>query len=322
MTAPPATEPPNSPGGHRDARSHAGRNHSSGHRRRQLKGWTVFLLFAGPNAALILLFIYYPLVRNMQYSLLDWRLGSNTATFVGLRNYVDFFTSASGVEVWRVTGIFTAATVIGSMVIGLALATVLNRSLPGRTLTRTAVFSPYVLSGVGVGLVWMFIFDPNLGVLSHILGWFGRTSPEWFLDPNLALIMVTIVYIWKNLGYCAVVYLAGLQSIPSELMEAAAIDGAGRLRRFFRITLPLLGPTTFFLFVTSILSSMQAFDVLRTMTPDGNGTNTIVFEIFLQSFGAFQRAGYAAAISVVLALTLFLITAVQMRFVERKVHYV
>ena len=290
-------------------------------RGRSLQNWTTFLLFAGPNIALILLFIYYPLFANVRFSLLNWRLGADTATFIGFDNYVRFFTSETGAEVWRVTGIFTLATVTGSMVIGLLLAVVLNRKLPGRTVVRTAVFSPYVLSGVGIGLVWSFIFDPNLGVLSHVFAFFGRRSPEWFLDPDLALIMVIVVYIWKNLGYCAVIFLAGLQSIPSDLLEAASIDRSGPIRTFFKVTLPLLSPTMFFVLITSILSSMQAFDVLRIMTPDGNGTNTILFEVYLQSFGAYQRAGYSAAISVVLFLVLFIVTVVQIRFVERKVHY-
>jgi len=285
------------------------------------RNYFLFILFAGPNIALILAFIYYPLLANVYFSTLDWRLGARTASFLGLDNYIEFFTSSSGLEVWRVTIIFTLATVIGSMVLGLLMALVLNRAIPGRTAARTAIFSPYVLSGVGVGLVWSFIFDPRIGILSHFLQMFGAKSPEWFLDRNLALVMVIAVYIWKNLGYCAVIYLAGLQSIPQDLMEAAAIDGAGPVRRFFNVTLPLLSPTVFFLSIAMVLSSMQAFDILRIMTPTGNGTNSIVFEIYLQSFGTYQRAGYAAAISVVLFVTLFAITAIQMRFVERRVHY-
>ncbi|GAA1176522.1 sugar ABC transporter permease [Nesterenkonia xinjiangensis] len=297
-------------------------NRRKARRRAKSRNWTLFLLFAGPNILLILAFIYYPLLSNMYYSTLDWRLGSATATSVGLQNYVDFFTSSSGVEVWRVTGIFTAGAVLGSMILGLLIALVINKKIPGRTAARTAVFSPYVLSGVGVALVWNFIFDPHRGALSHVLAAFGMSSPQWYLDEDWALFMVIIVYVWKNLGYCAVVFLAGLQSIPKDLLESATIDRAGPARRFFSIVLPLLTPTVFFLFVTNIIFSMtNAFDILRTMTPTGHGTNTIIFEIYLQSFGAYQRAGYSASIAVVLFFTLFLITAVQLRFVERKVHY-
>lgn len=280
-----------------------------------------FVIFAGPNIALILAFIYYPLGMNVYYSTLDWRLGAATAKSVGLQNYTEFFSSPQGLEVWRVTIIFTVTTVIGSIILGLLMALVLNRKLPGRVLVRTALFSPYVLSGVGIGLVWSFIFDPRLGVLRYVFEYFGKQSPEWFLDSKLALVMVIVVYIWKNLGYCAVIFIAGLQSIPSDLLEAASIDGAGSVRKFFKVVLPLLSPTVFFLLISMVLSSMQAFDILRIMTPTGNGTNTIIFEIYLQSFGAYQRAGYSAAISVILFLTLFIITAIQIRFVERKVHY-
>ncbi|ROR72648.1 carbohydrate ABC transporter permease [Bogoriella caseilytica] len=291
-------------------------------RKRSAKNWSLFLLFAGPNIALILTFIYYPLIRNMEFSLLNWRLGSPRATPIGLDNYIRFFTSPSGLEVWRITGIFTAGAVVGSMILGLLIALVLNKKIPGRTFARTAVFSPYVLSGVGVALVWDFIFDPNRGALMHILAVFGIDSPAWKLDADWNLVMVIIVYVWKNLGYCAVVFLAGLQSIPRDLIEAAMIDRAGAVRRFFSITLPLLTPTVFFLFVTNIIFSMtQAFDILRIMTPTGHGTNTIIFEIYLQSFGQYQRAGYSAAIAVVLFFTLFVITAIQLRYVERRVHY-
>lgn len=290
-------------------------------RSRSTRNRLLFAALAGPNLLVIAAFIYYPLLSNVYYSTLNWRLGATGASSAGFDNYLRLFTEPEGIETWRVTIVFTLATVIGSMALGLLLALVLNRAIPGRTVARTALFSPYVLSGVGVGMIWSFIFDPRIGVLAYFLRLWGLDSPEWFLDKNLALVMVILVYIWKNLGYCAVVYLAGLQSIPKDLLEAAEIDDAGPVRRFFRITLPLLSPTMFFLVITSILSSMQAFDILRIMTPSGHGTNTIVFEMFLQGFGAYQRAGYSAAISVVLFLVLFVITAVQMRFVERKVHY-
>jgi len=292
-----------------------------GRRLRKSRNYLTFVLFVGPNVALIMMFIYYPLIMNLRFSLLDWRLGSSTARFVGLQNYIEFFTSPNGLEVWRVTIIFTVATVAGAMLLGLLMAVVLNKRLPGRVVARTALFSPYVLSGVGVGMVWSFIFDPRLGVMRFFFEAIGRRSPEWFNDPRWALVMVIIVYIWKNLGYAAVIFIAGLQSIPSELLEAANVDGASRTRQFFTIVMPLLSPTVFFLSITMILNSMQAFDILRIMTPSGNGTNTIIFEIYLQSFGAYQRAGYAGAVSVVLFLTLFAITAFQLRYVQKKVHY-
>src|SRR5664280_1378786 len=165
-----------------------------------------------------------------------------------------------------------------------------------KTLARASVFAPYVLSGVGVGLVWLFIFDPVYGVLAYVLRRFGTESPRWFNDPTLSLVMVIVVYVWKNLGYCAIVYLAGLQSLPADVMEAASLDGASTLRRFWHVSLPLLGPTTLFLLITTILSSLQAFDLIKIMTPTSQGTRTLIYEAYVQGFGAYQRAGYSAAI--------------------------
>lgn len=281
----------------------------------------VFLALALPNLLLIAFFTYRPLFVNMYYSTLDWTLGSMDATVVGLGNYIEFFTSGDAPAVLGATAIFTAATVGGSMVLGLLVAVALNQKVPGRTIARSAVFAPYVLSGVGVGMVWLFIFDPVYGALAWMLRGVGLASPQWINDPNLALAMVIIVYVWKNLGYCAVVYLAGLQSMPQDVLEAAALDGAGALRRFWFISFPLLSPTTFFLLITTLLSSLQAFDIIKIMTPTGNGTGTLIFESYLQAFGAYNRAGYSAAISVVLFVLLLVMTGLQLRFVERKVHY-
>ncbi|WP_422117687.1 carbohydrate ABC transporter permease [Brachybacterium sp. UNK5269] len=289
--------------------------------RRTRRDALVFLAFAAPNLVLIAMFTYRPLILNIQYSMLDWTLGSRTATFIGLGNYIEFFTSDAGLTSLRITAIFTLLTVGGAMVLGLLIALALNIDVPGRTVARSAVFAPYVLSGVGVGLVWLFIFDPNFGALAWILRQLGLGSPQWFLDPEMSLVMVIIVYVWKNLGYCAIVYLGGLQSLPQDVMHAAQLDGAGPVRRFFSISIPLLSPTTFFLLITTTLNSLQAFDLLRIMTPTGRGTNTMIFESYLQAFGGYSRAGYSATISVLLFIILIVMTVAQILFVERKVHY-
>jgi len=288
---------------------------------RTRRDFIVFLVLALPNLALIAVFTYLPLINNIYYSTLDWTLGSANATVVGFDNYINFFTSTDAPTVLGTTAIFTVVTVGGSMVLGLLVALALNSKVRGTTFARSAVFAPYVLSGVGVGLVWLFIFDPGYGVLSWLLRGIGQQSPQWINDPQLSLVMVIIVYIWKNLGYCAVVYLAGLQSLPKDVMEAASLDGANGFRRFISMSVPLLSPTTFFLLITTMLSSLQAFDLIRIMTPLGNGTSTLIYEAYLQAFGAYKRAGYSASISVVLFAILLIITVLQLRFVERKVHY-
>lgn len=281
----------------------------------------VFLAMALPNLVLIGAFTYRPLVLNIYYSTLNWTLGSTTATVAGLGNYVRFFTSEDAGIVLRTTALFAVLTVGGSMLLGLLVALALNTRVKGQTLARASVFAPYVLSGVGVGLVWLFIFDPVYGVLAFVLRTLHLESPRWFNDPALSLVMVVVVYVWKNLGYCAVVYLAGLQSLPADVMEAASIDGAGPLRRFWHMALPLLGPTTFFLLITTILSSLQAFDLIKIMTPTSQGTRTLIYESYVQGFGAYQRAGYSAAISVILFVILITLTILQIAWAEKRVHY-
>lgn len=281
----------------------------------------MFLALATPNVLLIIAFTYRPVLSNIYYSTLDWTLGAATAVSVGFANYVEFFTSPDFAEIAQVTVLFTVATVGGSMVLGLLIALALNKKVPGVGFARAAVFSPFVLSGVGVGLIWSFIFDPTVGILAGVLRGIGLASPEWFNDPQLALVMVIIVYVWKNMGYAAVIYLAGLQSIPLDLREAAALDGAGPWRTFRSVVLPLLSPTTFFLLVTSVLNSLQAFDIIRIMTPLGQGTNTLIYEAYLQAFGGYNRAGYSATVSTVLFGVLVIFTLVQILFLEKRVHY-
>jgi sn-glycerol 3-phosphate transport system permease protein len=291
-------------------------------RRTPWKSWLLFLLFAGPNVALLVIFTYKPLVQSLQYSLLQWNIGSATARFVGLDNYTSWFTDPTTPNVVRVTVIFTVATVAGGMVLGLALALLLNRKLRGTGMARTVVVAPYVLSGVAVGLLWLFVFDPNFGVLGAVLKAFGGSSPDWYNDPAWALPMIIVVYLWKNTGYVALIYLAALQAVPKDLLEAATLDGAGPFASFRNVVLPLLGPTTFFLSVTTLLSSLQSFDIIQAMTQGGplEGTTTMMYQIYQEGFATGQ-AGYSSAIATILFLVLLAITAVQMLFIQKKVHY-
>ena len=295
-------------------------------RRRPIRSrWTTyltFLLLAGPNVALLLVFVYKPLLQSLQYSTLQWNIGSPTARGVGLGNYLDWFADPRTPQVLTTTAIFTVATVGGALLIGLALALLLNRKLVGRGAARTIVFAPYVLSGIAVGILWLFIFDPRYGLMSTVLTWVGLTSPDWYNDSPWALTMVIVVYLWKNVGYVALIYLAGLQAVPQELRDAAALDGAGPARTLRSVVLPLLGPTTFFLSVTTLLSSLQSFDIIHAMTRGGplGGTTTLMYQIYQESFVS-GRAGYASAVATILFVLLLVITVAQLKFVERKVHY-
>ncbi|WP_105032193.1 carbohydrate ABC transporter permease [Arthrobacter ruber] len=291
-------------------------------RRTPWKAWLLFLLFAGPNVALLVIFTYKPLLQSLYYSTLQWNIGSAVAMPVGFQNYADWFTDPTTPRIIAVTLVFTLATVGGGMVIGLLLALVLNRRLRGTGAARTVVVAPYVLSGVAVGLLWLFVFDPNFGVTAALLRLVGLASPDWYNDPQWALAMVIVVYLWKNVGYVALIYLAALQSVPRDLVEAASIDGATSLRSFRSIVLPLLGPTTFFLAITTLLTSLQSFDIIQAMTKGGplGGTTTMMYQIYQEGFQS-GRAGYSSAVATILFAVLLLVTFAQLKYVDRKVHY-
>ncbi|WP_420855048.1 carbohydrate ABC transporter permease [Rhodococcus pseudokoreensis] len=227
--------------------------------------WRDYALFAalvGPNLVLLVLFTYRPVVDNIRLSFFDWNIADPAATFVGN------------------TVVFTAATVVGSMVAGLALAVLLDRKLHGRNLVRSSIFAPFVISGAAIGVTFQFVFDPRFGLIQDLLHRVGVDSvPDFYQDPHWALFMVTVTYMWKNLGYTFVIYLAALQGTRRELAEAAEIDGASGWTTFRRVVLPQLRPTTYFLSITVMLGSLQVFDIVNVMTrggPLGAGT-TIMF---------------------------------------------
>ena len=286
-----------------------------------------YLLFAAlvlPNLLLLGIFTYRPLLDNIRLSFFSWNISSpNPPTFVGFDNYVEWFEGlVGGGHSWTVvsnTIIFTATTVLGSMVLGLALAMLLDQQLKGRGLVRSAVFAPYVIAGAAIGIAFQFIFDPRFGLISGMLGALGITSPDFYQDPNWALFMVTMTFLWKNLGYAFVIYLAALQAKPAELYEAAEIDRASGWTVFRKVTLPMLRPTTFFLSITVMLNSLQVFDIIYVMTrggPQGNGTTTMVFQVYQETFVNY-RAGYGATVATVMFLILLVITVLQVRSMDR-----
>lgn len=299
------------------------------HRRRSRKAGRTqeYLLFAAlvlPNLVLLGIFTYRPLLDNIRLSFFSWNISSpNPPKFVGFDNYAEWFEGlVSGGHSWTVvsnTIVFTATTVIGSMVLGLALAMLLDQQIKGRGLVRSAVFAPYVIAGAAIGIAFQFIFDPRFGLISGMLDALGIKSPDFYQDPNWALFMVTMTFLWKNLGYAFVIYLAALQAKPAELYEAAEIDRASSWTVFRRVTLPMLRPTTFFLSITVMLNSLQVFDIIYVMTrggPQGNGTTTMVFQVYQETFVNY-RAGYGATVATIMFLILLIITVLQVRSMDR-----
>ena len=279
----------------------------------------MFVVLVGPNLALLLLFIYRPLADNIRLSFFDWNISDPRAQFVVLSNYVEWFTRSDTRQIVLNTAVFTLAAVIGSMALGLALAVLLDQPLRGRNLVRSTVFAPFVISGAAVGLAAQFVFDPHFGLVQDLLHRVGVGVPDFYQDPHWALFMVTVTYIWKNLGYTFVIYLAALQGVRRDLLEAAEIDGASRWATFRRVLLPQLRPTTFFLSITVLINSLQVFDVINVMTrggPVGTATTTMVYQVYLETFRNF-RAGYGATVATIMFLVLLAITYYQLRVMDR-----
>ena len=293
-----------------------------GMRRLATREWLLFLLFLAPNLIIFGLFTYWPMVENIRLSTQRWNMLAPTRINVGLDNFRYLIEDNVFRQVLVNTFYFTGAAVGLSLVLGLVVALLLNQPLRGRDATRAIVFAPTLLSGAAIGIVWAYIFDPRFGLLAQILGWFNIGSPDWLNRPEWAMPAIIIVYVWKNLGFTAVIYLAGLQSIPRDLYDAAKVDGANTLWRFRSVTVPMLSPITFFLVVTSILSTFQSFDIIRVMTRGGpvDATNTLIYYVWDE---AFQRsnAGRAAAAALILFVLMMVVTLIQLRYSERRVHY-
>lgn len=273
-----------------------------------------------PNLILLGVFTYRPLLDDIRLSFTDWTLSAPGLHYVGLANYREWLHDPNAHQVLLNTLFFTIATVGLSMLLGLALALLLDRRLRGRNLVRSAVFAPFVLSGTAVGLAFQFIFDPHFGLLEDLARRLGFDVPDFYQDPTWALVMVTLTYVWKNIGYTFVIYLAALQGRRVDLDEAAEIDGASTWRRFTKVLLPQLRPTTFFLSITVLLNSVQVFDIIRIMTrggPQGYGTSTLVYQVYQETF-VNQRAGYGATIATIMFVILLVVTVLQVRVMDKE----
>ena len=272
-----------------------------------------------PNLILLIVFTYRPLIDNIRLSFTDWNISSPTLNSVGFANYVEWFGREDTKVVLRNTFIFTIATVGISLALGLGLALLLDQQLRGRNLVRSVIFAPFVISGAAIGVAFQFVFDPSFGLVRDLLARVGIASPDFYQQSGWALFMVTVTYIWKNLGYTFVIYLAALQGRRADLDEAAEIDGATAWTRFRRVLMPQLRPTTFFLSITVLLSSVQVFDIINVMTrggPVGNGTTTLVYQVYQETF-VNQRAGYGATVATVMFLILLVVTVVQVRVMDK-----
>lgn len=289
---------------------------------RERREWLLFALLLAPNLLLFGVFTYWPLLYNAYLSVVRWDFLRPTKPFVGLANYASVFTDRQFWAIVLNTATFTVCSVGLTLILGLALALLINQPLRYRNAARAVLFSPVVMSGAVVAVVWSYIFDPRYGLLDQLLGFVGLNSPDWLNDPRWAMLAVIIVYVWKNLGYAVVIYLAGLQGIPRELYDAARVDGAGPWARLRHVTLPGLSPVAFFLSVTSLLATFQSFDIIKVLTDGGpaGATTTLIFHLYELGFVAYN-AGEAGVVAVVLFGIMLVLTLIQLRYLERRVSY-
>lgn len=293
------------------------RRHNRLARRENVEG----LLFASPWIIGFLLFTLGPMLAAAAISLSDWNLLTRPR-FVGLANFRQLFTSDS--LFWqslKVTTIYAVAAVLLGVAFGLFLALLLNAPIRGLRWYRTAYYMPSVLSGVAVALLWSWLFSPDLGLLNYALQKVGVHGPDWLGQPQWALPALVIMSLW-GVGSGAIIYLAGLQGIPTELYEAAQMDGAGALNRFWSVTLPLMTPVLFFQVVVGIIGALQTFTQAYVMTSGGPNNATLFFVLYLYQ-NAFQyfRMGYAAALAWVLFAYILVLTIIVFRSSRFWVYY-
>jgi multiple sugar transport system permease protein len=279
-------------------------------------------LFLLPNLIGFLIFTAIPVGAAFVLAFYDYDLLLG-ASWAGLENFREMFTTD---EVFRAalfnTVYFTAVSVPLSVVLGLATAMLVNQALRGIVIFRSIFLLPYVTVTVALSLVWKWIYLPDIGLINTVLGVFGIDGPPWLTSGTWAMPALILMSVWKGFGYNMVIFLAGLQSIPDHLYDAAKVDGATAWRRFLNVTLPLLSPTTFFVVVISVISSFQVFDQALIMTNGGPGTatTTLVLYIYQKGFQSFDM-GYAAAVALVLFAAIFVFTVIQFMFQRRWVTY-
>ncbi len=282
---------------------------------RQARAGYLFIL---PSLVILGVFVFWPIVQSVILSLQHWRFGTGVQPFAGLDNYTRMLHDDRVLGAFRNTLYYTAVTVPLGLVISLGVALALNEKLPGRPLLRAAFFLPVIASFAIIAIVWSFMLDPDIGLLTYWSKQIHLPTGNWLRDPQWAMPAVIIVSIWKSVGFNMVILLAGLQGIPEVYYEAAKIDGASSWQRFWHVTLPLLRPTGLFVLVVSVIGAFQVFDQVYVMTPGGGplfSTETVVTYIYHQGI-ELADISYAASIGVVLFAIVFALTLVQMRLLR------
>lgn len=256
-------------------------------------------------------------------------IGSVVASFsnrTGDEFTLDNYTALASDEVFLRSAsnnlIFSLLTVPISLALAMLLAVLLHQRMRGRGFLRAGVFAPAILPVVAIAVIWMYFYQPNIGVINSVLGSVGLPTPNWLGDPALVLPSLMVMMVWKEAGFFMIFYLAGLQAIDPELEEASALEGTGKFRHFWKVTFPLLMPTTLFAAIVALSDSIKMVDFVFVMTQGGpdNASTLLLYYIYRVAF-AQHRLQYAAAISIVVVLVLVLLAVGQIRLMDRRIHY-
>jgi sn-glycerol 3-phosphate transport system permease protein len=291
-------------------------------KRVRFKSWWLPWALIAPQMAIILVFFFWPAAQALYYSVLQQDAFGTNVQFVGLQNFKALWADDTYLASFKTTAVFSFFVAVLGLALSLLLAVMADRVVKGSAVYKTLLVWPYAVAPAIAGVLWLFMFAPSIGVVSYALRALGL---DWnhLLNGTHAMILIVFAAVWKQISYNFLFFLAGLQSIPKSLIEAAAIDGAGPWRRFWTVQFPLLTPTTFFLLVINIIYVfIDTFAIIDAATSGGPGKDTaiLVYKVYFDGFKAMDLGGSAAQ-SVVLMAILVALTVVQFRYVEKRVHY-
>ena len=271
--------------------------------------------FILPSLLGFLIFTFIPVVISLCLSFTSWNFmeGIEGIKFNGLANYIRLFSDEWFLNSYKNNIIFTAVTVPVLIALGLVMATIINKYIYGGGVVRTMIFIPYIASVVAVCTVWMVLLQPSYGPVNEFFRSIGIANPPgWLADFKWSLPSIMIIYVWQQVGYYSIVFLAGLKGLPEDVYEAAKVDGASSIRQFFSLTVPLISPTTFFLTIMGIIGSFKVFDQISVLTQGGPGSSSSVmaYYVYRTAFDDFEM-GYANTLAWALVVLVFIVTLVQ-----------
>lgn len=280
------------------------------------------LLFILPAIIPLLVFWILPVVFSGALSFTDWDMMSEKIRFMGLKNYTGLLRDANFGKVLKNTLVFAVGSTVPTIVLGMMTALAMNGARKGTGIYRTVIFAPYITPMVAISVVWSWIFEPRVGILNFIMRLVGLPESQWLQSSRSAMVSVLIVTVWKSLGWTMIFYMEAIRKVPQNLLESAAIDGAGGFWRFTKITLPMISPTTFFLVIMSTISSLQAYDQIQVLTQGGpaGATRTLLYYYYQEAFQNFNT-GKASAVAVILVIITVVLSLVETRISRKTVFY-